>query len=91
MEVQGLQLPVIEAHCDYKLPVRYDDLIEISGWVEECRGARLKVRCEIHRDGELLASGHTIHVCVTIATRKPRRLPPELADQLMAGVRGTVH
>ena len=91
MEVQDLQLPVIEAHCDYKLPVRYDDLIEITGWVAECRGAKFTVHCEVHRDGELLASGHTIHACVTIATRKPRRLPPELTDQLMDSVRGAVH
>ena len=91
METQGLQLPVIEAHCDYKLPVHYDDLLEITGWVAESRGARLEVRCEIHRDSELLAAGHTIHVCVTIDRRKPRRLPPELSGPLMDGVRGAVH
>ncbi len=29
MEVAGVSLPVIEAHCDYKRPARYDDEIEV--------------------------------------------------------------
>ena len=29
MEAEGIQLPVIEAHCTYRLGARYDDDIEI--------------------------------------------------------------
>src|SRR5687767_15246932 len=30
MEESGVILPVIEAHCEYKRPARYDDEIEIQ-------------------------------------------------------------
>ena len=29
MEGDGISLPVIEAHCDYRQPARYDDELEI--------------------------------------------------------------
>jgi len=29
MEVEGFSLPVIEAHCEYKQPARYDDEVEV--------------------------------------------------------------
>src|SRR5262245_28192662 len=29
MEADGISLPVIEAHCEYRQPARYDDEIEI--------------------------------------------------------------
>ena len=36
MEVEGFSLPVIEAHCEYKQPARYDDEVEVrSGGVDE--------------------------------------------------------
>ena len=78
MEAEGYQLPVIEAHCDYRQPARYDDLLEFIGWAEAISPTRLRVRCEVRRDGELLASGHTIHVCFATKTGRPTRLPPVL-------------
>jgi len=78
MEARGWQLPVVEAHCNYKKPARYDDLLVITGWLDDCEGAKLRVRCEIYRKDELLASGHTMHVCVLSATGKPTRVPAEL-------------
>jgi acyl-CoA thioester hydrolase len=79
MEARGLMLPVIEAHCDYKQPARYDDLLHISGWFAEAKGARLLVRCAVHRGDELIASGHTVHACMRAGSRKLTRLPPELS------------
>src|SRR5204863_4018597 len=29
MEASGVMLPVIEAHCEYRRPARYDDEIEV--------------------------------------------------------------
>ena len=34
METDGVMLPVIEAHCDYKQPARYDDEIEVRTTAE---------------------------------------------------------
>ncbi len=80
VEAAGIMLPVVEAVCRYKSPARYDDMLEISGWIEELRGPRLKICCEVRKNGELLAEGHTVHVFVDTATRRPVR-PPKSFDQ----------
>lgn len=77
-EARGLMLPVIEATCRYHAPAIYDDLLTIVGWVGEVKGPRLTICCEVRRNGELLARGHTVHACVNILTRRPVRPPPEL-------------
>ena len=77
METEGgAMLPVVEAHVDYHAPARYDDLLEISAWVDEIRGVRCKIACEVRRAGEarLLAKGHTVHVFVDVKTLRP--IPP---------------
>ncbi len=79
IEKQGIMLPVIEALCKYKTPARYDDLLEISGWIDEIKGAKITIHCEVRKCGELLVEGHTIHACVNIATRRPVRPPDMLA------------
>ena len=75
-EAEGFALPVVHAEVDYKSPARYDDLLEISAWVDEIKGVRCRIACEVRRQGEtqLLAKGHTVHVFVDIKTLRP--IPP---------------
>lgn len=80
IEENGVMLPVIEAVCSYKKPAGYDDLLDISGWIEEIKGPKVKICCEVHKDGELLAEGYTIHACVDTKTRRPVRPPKSLKD-----------
>ena len=74
----GAMLPVIEAHVNYHSPARYDDLLAVDAWVEEAKGFRIRIRCVVTRDGQPVADGHTVHVCVDAATRRPVRVPPDL-------------
>ncbi len=78
MEKNGLLLPVIEAHCEYSVPAKYDDYLEILGWFGENKGCRIKVFCEVMRNNTLLASGYTIHVCLSAVSLKPIRIPEEI-------------
>lgn len=78
-EREGLKLPVVEAHVDYRRPARYDDELSILAAITEAGGATVRFVYEIRRlpDGELLASGHTSHACVDRsgrAVRVPRSL-----------------
>ena len=82
IEKKGIMLPVIEAVCKYRNPAKYDDLLEISGWAEEIKGAKLTIRCEVRKNGDLLVEGHTIHACVEIASRRPIR-PPDMFMKLL--------
>ena len=51
MEERGFILPVAEAHCKYKNPARYDDLLTFRSWVSEMRGVQLTVTTEVWREG----------------------------------------
>ncbi len=77
LEEDGIMLPVIEAQCSYKAPAKYDDLLTIRGYVEEAKGVRIKIVCEVYRDGLLLVSGFTVHACMTRDGR-PIRVPAAL-------------
>lgn len=80
LEKQGLFLPVVEAHCEYKSPAHFDDRLEI---LTNCRiqGVRLRVEYKVSRGSELIVTGHTVHVCVSAALKIMR--PPESLQKLI--------
>lgn len=78
LEALGFALPVKEAHVNYRAPASYDDLLEFTGWCESFKGVRLKICCEVKRNGVLLAEGYTIHANCDIKSMKPARPPREL-------------
>lgn len=79
MEAAGISLPVIQAHCDYQRPARYDDEIEVRTEGEMLSGARMKFRYTIVRaaDDAVTAEGYTEHAAVDPAGR-PCRLPDRI-------------
>jgi len=79
LEAEGLFLPVIEAHCEYRRPARYEDLLEIRTRCTELRRARLRMDYEIFRGDERIAAGYTWHACVSPQGRA-RRPGAMLAD-----------
>ncbi len=78
LEAAGSALPVLEAHVNYIAPAHYDDLLDIVVWFGGFSGVRLKICCEIRRDGKLLAEGYTVHAHVDIRTMRPTRPAAEL-------------
>jgi acyl-CoA thioester hydrolase len=83
MEVAGVSLPVIEAHCEYRQPARYDDEIAIDAMASPLTPVRLRFDYKLNRvsDGLLLAEGHTIHAAVDDEGR-PCRLPDRVRQLL---------
>ncbi len=82
LETMGYALPVVEAHLNYHAPATYDDLLDLTAWVEELKGVRLTIRCEVRRGDKLLVSGHTVHAIVDIKTLRPVRHTEELRRML---------
>ena len=76
MESDGVILPVIEAHCEYQRPARYDDEIEVRTEGRMLSAVRMKLDYTIVRRGDdtVAATGHTVHAAVSPDGR-PRRLP----------------
>jgi acyl-CoA thioester hydrolase len=87
-EAHGLRLPVVEATVSYRRPARYDDELGIHAAVPEVGGASARFEYSIRRidDGELLATGHTVHACIDLRG-KVARLPQALRELLSRGPR----
>jgi acyl-CoA thioester hydrolase len=76
MESEGFALPVLEAHCVYRQPARYDDELEIRATGALISPVRVEFTYEIARasDAMTLATGRTVHASIDRAGR-PCRLP----------------
>ena len=74
LEAWGVALPVVEAHCAYKRPARYEDLLDIDVEIGELRGASVRFVYAVRRGGELLAEGWTRHAVIGTDGR-PRAIP----------------
>ncbi len=87
LEADGTRLPLIEAHCEYMQPARYDDLLLIESTAHDFRQARLRIDYAVRRerDGILLAKGHTIHAFQSIRTGKPTRPPANFLEAMERG------
>ena len=86
----GCILPVIDAHCRYRAPAKYDDEIVIETWPSMLRGSVIKFSYRIYRkpdqdakERELLAEGETVHV-VCDEHMQRMTLPDHYADALKA-------
>jgi acyl-CoA thioester hydrolase len=77
LEDSGVMLPVIESYCKYFQSAHYDDELEIVTKISDRKGIRIKMECEIFRDGEKLVDGYTWHV-TTDLKGKPCRIPTQL-------------
>ncbi len=77
----GVALPVVEAHCNYKRPAYYEDLLVVELDVSELRGASLRFVYKVWRGDTLLAEGHTRHAVVGPDGR-PKALPQVLRDAI---------
>ena len=83
-EAEGFMLPVVHAEADYKSPAKYDDLLEISAWVQLQKGVRIEIACEVRRKGEdrVLVSGYTRHVFVSTRDFRPCPPPQRFLDSI---------
>jgi acyl-CoA thioester hydrolase len=79
---QGLEATVVEGHCRYLVPARFDDVIRIWLRCVDVRGARFRYEYALERlaDGVRIADGWTSHACVDAKTLRPTRLPQWLVD-----------
>lgn len=81
MEATGVRLPVLEAHCEYRRPARYDDELEIVTRGRLLSPVRLEFTYEVrlHEDQRVVATGYTRHAAVDL-TGRPCRLPVRVRD-----------
>lgn len=83
LESKGIFLPVIEAHCSYRKPAYYDDILTVMTTFQYAGPARLRFDFEIRRDAgdEILAEGYTVHTCTDQDCKALR--PPKYLKNLL--------
>lgn len=84
---QGVIFPVVECHLRYHAPARYDEELAVAVWPAEIGRVRLRLDYRVEKEtGALLLEGWTLHACTGL-DEKPRRLPDELREKLLARLR----
>ena len=75
LEKNGVMVPVISSHCDYKKGAKLEDIILIKSWIEENPRSKLKIFYEatLKKTNALVATGYTVHVFIN---RKWRVIKP---------------
>ncbi len=81
MEHAGITLPVIEAHCEYVRPARYDDELEIRTEGRMLSPVRMEFTYQVRlgADPASAASGRTVHAALNVNGR-PCRLPQRIRE-----------
>jgi len=72
----GLHLAVTQAHLDYRQSARFDDILEVTTWLEWVRGASLAMAYSIVCRSELLVTGRTEHASIN-DEGQVRRIPKD--------------
>ena len=79
----GVEALVLESHCRYVVPARFDDVLHVHTRCVDLRGARFRYEYAIVRDdGTLMADGYTSHACVEAETLRPTRVPAWLREAI---------
>lgn len=79
VEQDGVRLVVVEAHCRFHRPARYDDLVVIRTTAREITKATVTFAYEVRLkvDDTLFVEGYTIHAATDLAGRV-RRIPENI-------------
>jgi acyl-CoA thioester hydrolase len=81
----GLHFATTHVEIDYRRPLRFDDRVEISTWLQELRGASLRMAYLLRCDDQVVASAATEHAMVDAAGH-PRRIPADHRRRLRSAV-----
>jgi acyl-CoA thioester hydrolase len=82
MEEKGVYLPVLESHCRIVASARFEDSLEVRTWISEMKTRKMVFSYEVRREGELLANGMTVHICLN-GNRRPIRIPEWVQRSLL--------
>ena len=87
LDKRGIITPVVEAHCNYFHPARYDDIVVVESRISELKEKSVKFEQRVYRkkDKKLLASGYTINVFVDKKKMKSMKIPSDIRKRLKIG------
>src|SRR5262245_29931391 len=76
---QGLDFTVLEVFVQYRLPLRFDEHVDVHVCLARVERASFQMSYLLSVDGEVRATGVTAHGCIT-SDGRPTRLPAWLRE-----------
>lgn len=76
-EELGYHLVVVNLEAKYYNSATYDDLLMVRTSISDIKSRGLTFNYEIYRDGVLVVSGKTKHICIN-SEKKTTSIPPHL-------------
>ena len=61
---EKIYVPVVEAYCRYRAPLRYDDEVTVTTKLTDVGATRITFEYEVKKDGEIKTTGRTKHAFV---------------------------
>jgi len=82
MEENGVMLPVVKAEVEYKRPVKYDELMDITVFIYDYPSVRLVTYYEVSTEGQDKPNtfGRVDLTFMDVVSRRPIRAPKEFND-----------
>ena len=79
LEQSGIYMPVVEAYCRYRKPVKYDELVRVRTALGDISRSKIRLDYEVQgeKDETVRVEGYTVH-CFMDESGKPRRASQEL-------------
>ncbi|MGB3241991.1 MAG: thioesterase family protein [Candidatus Omnitrophota bacterium] len=81
-EKDKIFLPVVEAYCRYRSPLRYDDLATITTKIAETGNSRISFDYEVKKGENVVATGKTKHAFIN-EKGKPIPVPAKVKNALL--------
>ena len=78
MEEQGYGFVVVEALVRYHKAAFFDDELTLRTELAKLTRASLRFEYQVIRDGEIISTGYTRHVCVQLPGGRLIRTPEQL-------------
>jgi acyl-CoA thioester hydrolase len=83
MEASGIMMPVLEMHCKYLKPARYDEEITVNVTMAKMPGVKIHFKYELFNEKqELIHVGETLLAFINMTTNRPCLPPQEFIDKL---------
>lgn len=84
----GVLFAVRSVQVEYLRPARFNDLLEVSAEIKDCRGASIDFVQQVRRSGELLCEGSARVVSIDGERFRPRPVPRIILQALRTSVEG---
>ncbi|WP_276352193.1 acyl-CoA thioesterase [Cohnella caldifontis] len=84
---EQLGIPLLEAHCQFRKPLLFEDLAKVVSTVQEVGNKTVKIGHAIYRGEEVVAEGYEVRAWITGSSGqiKATAIPDPLRAALTAG------